>query len=192
MDEDPAKPFGHVRYWQVSNEPGLNKWTTGEQVRVRGRYVLALAYGTWQVSELVRAECPMCQVMLAGASGYIRVDTWTERLLDAGGERKRGYDALRLLIGMLGDAESVARLPAGDPNVYLYRVDRPAGTNATVHVLWKERGMAHLDLRGFIPAPAAPHDLIVTTLGGIRTGDTLADVAIATHPKFIEIVPCRQ
>ncbi|MBU1127038.1 hypothetical protein KKF11_01720, partial [Patescibacteria group bacterium] len=56
-----------VKYWQIGNEPGANKWTADEKIEIPGKgEVMLLAYATERISKIIKQYCPDCKIVLAG------------------------------------------------------------------------------------------------------------------------------
>ncbi len=59
-----------IKYWQIGNEPGSDKWTISETTNINGRNVMLLSYATVEISKKIKAGCPDCKVVLAGVGWW--------------------------------------------------------------------------------------------------------------------------
>ena len=80
--EDPSIIYPKIKYWQVGNEPGNNKWTFQEKTLVDGKEVLLLAYATDQFAKKLKAHCPDCKIVLAGVGGDNRIPIYESFIYD--------------------------------------------------------------------------------------------------------------
>ena len=80
--ESPSIVYPKIKYWQVGNEPGNNKWTFNEKTIVNGREVLLLAYATNEFAKKLKTYCPDCKIVLAGVGGDNRPDYYYRFIYD--------------------------------------------------------------------------------------------------------------
>jgi len=80
--ENPSTIYPKIKYWQVGNEPGNNKWTFNEKTLVNGKEVLLLAYATNQFAKKLKTHCSDCKIVLAGVAGDSRPDYYRRFIYD--------------------------------------------------------------------------------------------------------------